>query len=229
MKPLMAAKPCIFLIGIILFFACSRSDNKTGGVETPVLEKKCIAGACVPGQFVTAYQRFVLVSGDMVNLRSGPSATSRIITRLPVTRKVTVLQENPGDVTVDGAKGRWAFVQVAADINIRGWVFNRFLGYVGCFTKVERLRIREIRVILGGKLTVYKCTPDGRFEYIQTAREKKNNQTPIRGEIMQCHDVIWLKKDLPDDYPVYFHVLKNGNLELPDQYKDRRGIVITNR
>jgi hypothetical protein len=198
-------------------------------VETPVLQKECLSGKCVQGQFETAYQHFAIITGDMVNLRSTPAVTSRIIMRLPVTRKVTVLYVKPGEVTIGGINGRWVFARDAADLNIQGWIFDHFLGLVDCFKKVEQWRFKEIRVILGGKLTVYRCTPKSRFEFAQTGAGGKKNSISAAGDIVQCNNVIWLRKDTPDDHMIFFHLLKNGKLELPDQYKDKRGIVITNR
>ena len=47
------------------------------------------------------------------------------------------------------------------------------------------------------------------------------------GELLQYRNVLWLKKDRPDDYPVFFEMLKNGTLEFADQYRNKRGIIMT--
>jgi len=47
------------------------------------------------------------------------------------------------------------------------------------------------------------------------------------GEVLQYKNVIWLKKERPDDYPVFFEVLKNGSLEFAGQYRNKRGIIMT--
>jgi hypothetical protein len=229
MKPAISMKTNIILSALVLFFACSKSNDTSINVETPVLQKECLSGKCVQRQFETAYQRFAIITGDMVNLRSKPSVTSRIIMRLPVTRKVTVLYVKPGEVTIGGINGRWVFARDAADLNIQGWLFDHFLGYTDCFKNVEQWKFKEIRVILGGKLTVYRCGPNGRFEFSQTEAGRKKSSISVAGDIVQCNNVIWLRKDTPDDHLIFFHLLKNGKLELPDQYKDKRGIVITNR
>ena len=229
MKPTTLMKSGMLLTLLVLFFACTNSDDTSTGVETPSLQKECLSGKCVQGQFETAYQRFAIITGDMVNLRAKPAVTSRIIMRLPVTRKITVLYIKPGEVAVGGINGRWVFARDAADLSVQGWLFDQFIGYVDSFKRAEQLRIREIRVILGGKLTVYRCMPGSRFEVSPTAAERKKGLPSSAGDIMRCNDVIWLKKNSPDDHPIFFHLLKNGKLELPDQYKDKRGIVITNR
>ncbi len=220
---------CLMLPAMVFLFACSKEKNAATDVEIPSLEKGCFSGQCVKGQFETTYQRFALINGDMVNLRSKPAPDSRVIRRLPITKKVTLLYEDPREATIGGIKGRWVFIQDAADLNLRGWVFDHFIGNADCFQKAEKWRVREIRVILGGKLTIYKCTVSGRFEITPTKADKKRDPKSLSGGILQCGEIVWLRKDAPDDHLIFFHVLKNGNLELPDQYKGMRGIVITNR
>jgi hypothetical protein len=229
MKQYFAIKSAVTLLALVFFFACSKSKKAAGDAEIPSLEKECLSGRCVKGQFETAYQRFALITGHMVNLRSRPAVDSRVIMRLPVTRKVTLLYVKPEETTIGGIKGRWVFVRDAADLNIQGWLFDHFIGNTDCFKKADKWGIREIRVILAGTLTIYKCRPGGRFDYRAAGPGKKKNPVPITGDILQCSNVIWLKKDKPDDYPIFFQMLKNGNIELSDQYKDKRGIVITNR
>lgn len=216
------------LIAGLLAGACSGSKN--GGAEAPDLGKNCMSGQCVPGQFETAYQRFALVTGDVVNLRTRPDTTSRVLVKIPVTRKVTVLYVKPEEETIGALKGRWAYVRDTVNIKLEGWLFDYFLAYPDRFTKPERQKIREIRVILGGRLTVYRCTPDGRFETAQNEMlYKKDGKKPEAeaGELLQFRNVVWLKKDKADDYPIFFEMLKNGTLELADQYRNKRGIIIT--
>jgi len=208
--------------------ACSGSKN--GDAEIPELEKGCLSGQCVPGQFETAYQRFALVTGDIVNLRTRPDTTSRVLAQIPVTRKVTVLYVKPEEVTIGALKGRWAYVMDSADVNRTGWLFDYFLAYPDRFTRPARQKIREIRVILGGRLTVYRCTPDGKFQTTQNEmlyKKDAKKTDAATGEVLQYKNVIWLKKERPDDYPVFFEVLKNGSLEFAGQYRNKRGIIMT--
>jgi hypothetical protein len=215
---------------IVMVSACKKSGESASDIETPPIEKGCLSGQCVEGQFETAYQRFVIITGNVVNLRARPDVTSRVIVQLPVTRKVTALYAQPGEKTIGGMKGRWVFVRDAASIGTQGWVFDHFVGYTDRFTKPERWVIREIRVILGGRLMVYKCTTGGRFETVQNEMLYKKDGKKIAGkasgEILQCKNVIWLKKETPDDHPVFFSILSDGKLALPDQFKDSRGIVM---
>lgn len=221
---------CALIAMLMIAPACSGPGGGQGA-EVPDLDKECMEGRCVEGQFETAYQRFVVVTGNVVNLRSRPDLTSQVLARPAVTRKVTVLYVRPGEETIGGMKGRWAYVKDGADINLRGWIFDYFLGYVSCFARPEQWKIREIRVILKGKLTVYRCTADRRFEVVQDEliyKKDGNKKTDaVSGDILQCKNVIWLKKDRPDDYPVFFHISDNGALALPDQYRDMRGIIMT--
>ncbi len=221
---------CALIAMLMLAPACSGPGGGQGA-EVPDLAKECMEGRCVEGQFETAYQRFVVVTGNVVNLRSRPDLTSQVLARPAVTRKVTVLYVRPGEETIGGMKGRWAYIKDGADINLRGWIFDYFLGYVSCFARPEQWKIREIRVILKGKLTVYRCTADRRFEVVQDEmiyKKDGNKKTDaVSGDILQCKNVIWLKKDRPDDYPVFFHISDNGALALPDQYRDMRGIIMT--
>lgn len=221
---------CALIAMLMLAPACSGPGGGQGA-EVPDLDKECMEGRCVEGQFETAYQRFVVVTGNVVNLRSRPDLTSQVLARPAVTRKVTVLYVRPGEETIGGMKGRWAYVKDGADINLRGWIFDYFLGYVSCFARPEQWKIREIRVILKGKLTVYRCTADRRFEVVQDEmiykKDGNKKKDAVSGDILQCKNVIWLKKDRPDDYPVFFHISDNGALALPDQYRDMRGIIMT--
>lgn len=216
------------LITGLLAGACSGSKN--GDAEIPALKKGCLSGQCVPGQFETAYQRFALITGDMVNLRTRPDTTSRVLAKMPVTRKVTVLYVNPDEVTIGAMKGKWAFVRDTANLGLEGWLFDYFLAYPDRFTMPARQKLREIRVVLGGRLTVYRCSPDGKFQTTQNEMlykkdaKKTDNAT---GELLQYKNVVWLKKDRPDDYPVFFEMLKNGTLEFADQYRNKRGIIMT--
>lgn len=211
--------------------ACKKSSGTSSGVETPDLDRGCLSGQCVDGQFETTYQRFAIVSGNGVNLRSRPDVSSRVVTRLPATKRVTVLYVNPEEVTIGGMKGRWAFVRDAMNIGTQGWLFDRFLSFTRHFTKPSGWTLREIRVILGGKLTVYRCTPDARFEIVQNEMIYKKDGSSIdekaTGDILRHQNIIWLKKDRPDDYPIFFRELPGGKLELPDQYAGMRGIIIT--
>ena len=211
--------------------ACACSGPKSGDMEAPGIEKGCLSGQCVPGQFETAYQRFKLITGDVVNLRTRPDTTSRVLAQVPVTRKVTVLFVKPDEVAIGAMKGKWAYVRDATDINRVGWLFDYFLACPDRFTKPEGWKIREIRVILGGRLTVYRCTADGRFKTAQNEmlyrKDGAASAEASAGEILQFRNVIWLKKDRPDDYPVFFEMLKNGKLEFADQYRNKRGIIIT--
>lgn len=210
--------------------ACTKSDDRSKDVEVPVMKKTCLSGQCVKGQFETAYQRFAVVTGCVVNIRPRPDVTSRVLAKLPVTRKITVLYVNPVEITIGGMKGRWAFIQDTVDIRLQGWLFDYFIGYADSFVKPETWAIREIRVILGGRLTVYRCTPDFRFEITQDQKIYKKDRNiqkdKVTGAIMQCKNVIWMKKDKPDDYPVFFNILNDGKLDLADQYKNMRGVVL---
>jgi hypothetical protein len=219
----------ILAVTVVIASACTKTDS-TSDVETPSIEKGCQSGQCVENQFETAYQRFVIITGNVVNLRTRPDITSRVVVQLPVTRKVTALYARPGEKTIGGMKGTWVFVRDAASIGTQGWVFDHFVGYTDRFMKPAKWVIREIRVILGGRLTVYKCTPDGRFETSQNEMLYKKDGKKIAGkatgEILQCKNVIWLKKDTQDDHPVFFYVLGDGKLALPDQYRNSRGIIM---
>ncbi len=220
----------VFILMLIFGSACSKSGDSSRDVEVPALKKTCLSGQCVKGQFETTYQRFAVITGSVVNLRPRPDITSRVLAQLPVTRKITVLHINPAEITIGGMKGRWAFVRDTTSISLQGWLFDHFVGYTESFTKPEQWGIREIRVILGGRLTVYKCTPDFRFEIVQNEKphkkDRKIKKDKVTGAILQCKNVIWLKKDIPDDYPAFFHVLNDGKLALADQYRDMRGVIL---
>ncbi len=216
------------LIAGLLTGACSGSKNEDA--EIPSLKKSCLSGQCVPGQFETTYQRFALITGDMVNLRTRPDTTSRVLAKMPVTRKVTVLYVNPDEVTIGAMKGKWAFVRDTANLGLEGWLFDYFLAYPDRFTKPARQKLREIRVVLGGRLTVYRCSPEGNFQTTQNEMLYKKDAKKMdtaTGELLQYKNVVWLKKDRPDDYPVFFEMLKNGTLEFADQYRNKRGIIMT--
>jgi hypothetical protein len=230
MKRTIMERGFVFFLIFTIGFACSRSGDPSRDVEVPELKKTCLSGRCVKGQFETAYQRFAVVTGSVVNIRPRPDVTSRILAQLPVTRKITVLHVNPIEITIGGIKGRWAFVQDTENISLRGWLFDHFIGYTDCFVRPEQWRIREIRVILKGMLTVYACTPDCRFEIVQNEKlykkDGKKMKDKVTGTVLQCKNVIWMKKDKPDDYPVFFTILKDGKLDLADQYRDMRGVIL---
>jgi hypothetical protein len=212
----------------LLTAACKRS--KGGDAEIPDIGKGCQSGQCVTGQFETVYQRFALVSGGVVNLRTRPDTTSKVLAQLPVTRKVTVLYLGHEEEAIGAMKGKWAFVRDTADINLQGWIFDHFLAIPANFSKPEKQKLKEIRVILGGRLTVYRVTPDGKFQTTQNEMLYKKDAKKgelLSGEVLQYKNIIWLKKDKPDDYPVFFELLKGGTLEFPDQYRDKRGIIMT--
>ena len=220
----------MFFIILLIGSACNKSGDVSKDVEVPALKKTCLSGRCVKGQFETAYQRFAVVTGSVVNIRPRPDITSRVLAQLPVTRKITVLHVNPAEITIGGLKGRWAFVQDTDNISLQGWLFDHFIGYTDCFVKPEQWGIREIRVIMRGMLTVYACTPDCRFEIVQDEKlykkDGKSKKDMVTGAILQCKNVIWMKKEKPDDYPVFFSVLKDGKLALADQYRDMRGVIL---
>lgn len=219
------------IVMLMLAAACSGPKGSGGEAEIPDLDKGCLTGQCVSGQFETAYQRFAVITGSVVNLRSRPDLTSRVLARPAVTSKFTVLYVEPVEKTIGNMKGRWAFVKDCANISVRGWIFDYFLGFVGCFAKPAEWKIREVRVILKGKLTVYRCSPDGRYEIIQDEmiyrKDGKSRKEAVTGNILQCKNVLWFKKDRPDDYPIFFHITDNGTLALPDQYRTMRGIIMT--
>ncbi|HNW29433.1 MAG TPA: SH3 domain-containing protein [Spirochaetota bacterium] len=218
------------IVMLLLATACSKSGKSSQEVEVPKLDKGCLSGQCVKGQFETTYQRFVLVTGNVVNLRTRPEVTSKVLTQLPVSRKVTVLYILPEETTIGGIKGKWAFIRDTVDISLQGWVFDHFLAFADSFTRPDRWKIREIRTVLGGRLIVYKCTPDGKFKVSQNEMmfKRDGNSLPEKatGEILQCKNIVWLKKDRPDDYPVFFYFMDNGKLSFPDQYKDKRGTIL---
>jgi hypothetical protein len=219
----------VFMI-LSIASACNKFGDFSKDIEVPALKKTCLSGQCVQGQFETAYQRFVVITGSVVNLRPRPDVTSRVLAKLPVTRKITVLYVNPVEITIGGMKGKWAFIQDTVNIGLQGWLFDHFIGYADSFAKPEEWVIREIRVILGGMLTVYRCTPDKRYEIIQNEKIYKKDgniqKEKVAGTIMLCKNVIWMKKDKPDDHPVFFHILKDGKLALADQYRDMRGVIL---
>lgn len=135
---------------LCLASACSKSGGSSQDVEVPKLEKGCLSGQCVKGQFETIYQRFVLITGNVVNLRNRPEVTSKVLAQLPVSRKVTVLYIKPDEMTIGGIKGKWAFVHDTADITLQGWIFDQFLAFTHSFSQPEQMKIREIRTVLGG-------------------------------------------------------------------------------
>jgi len=218
------------MIVLFLATACSKPGKSSQEVDVPRIEKGCLSGQCVKGQFATAYQRFVLVTGNVVNLRTRPEVTSKVITQLPVSRKVTVLYVKSEETAIGGIKGKWAFVRDTVDISVQGWVFDHFLAFADSFSRPDRWKIREIRTVLGGRLIVYKCTPDGTFRVSQNEMmfKRDGNKLPEKatGEILQHKNLVWLKKDKPDDYPVFFYFTDDGKLSFPDQYKDKRGTIL---
>ena len=226
-----AVIPVIMSVSMVALAAAGCSKSGSGDAVTPELEKGCLSGQCVPGQFETAYQRFALVTGDLINLRARPDTTSRVLAKLPVTRKVTVLYVQPEEVTIGAMKGKWAFVRDSMNMKLQGWIFDHFLAYPALFVKPAGQKVREIRVILGGRLTVYRCSADGRFETVQdemlARKDGKKIGAPAAGDILQYRNVVWLKKDKPDDYPIFFEMLKGGTLEFADQYRNKRGIIMT--
>ena len=231
MKSIQFAGILAVVIASLTAGACSRSDDRSRAVEVPRLEKGCLSGECVKGQFETVYQRFVLVAGNGVNLRSRPDMTSRVLSKLPATRKMVALYVRPGEVVIGGLKGRWVFVRDASNLNLQGWIFERFVGYRDSFRKVGSWKPREVRVILGGRLTVYRCTADGRFEVTQNEmiyrKDGARRREKISGEIYALDDILWFRREGPDDHPVFFRRSDGGKLELPDQYRDSRGIIMT--
>ncbi len=218
------------IIMLFLAAACSKPGKSSNEVEVPKLEKGCLSGQCVKGQFETTYQRFALVAGSVVNLRARPDVTSKVLTQLPVSRKLTVLFVAPGETTIGGIKGKWAFIRDTVDISLQGWVFDHFLAFAGSFSQPDRWKIREIRTVLGGRLIVYKCAPDGTFRVTQNEmmfkRDGNNLPEKAAGEILQYKNIVWLKKDRPDDYPVFFYFTDDGRLSFPDQYRDKRGTIL---
>ena len=217
---------------LILILCCSETENdKAQQIEIPNLQKGCLSGQCVDGQFQTSYQRFTLISGDGINLRSRSDLHSRVIVQLPSTRKVTVLHLKPDQVTINGKSGRWAYIRDTSNINIEGWVFDHYLATPSHFEKASPWKIREIRVILGDTLSIYRCTPGGRFKGTPVGKNSSpgNRATDeeIQGDVLEYRNIIWLKNDDKDDHPLFFRKLKNGRLELPDQYKTIRGTVLT--
>ncbi len=221
--------PALFAM-LMLPSACSKSGGSSQEVEVPKLEKGCLSGQCVKGQFETVYQRFALITGNVVNLRNRPAVTSHVLVQLPVSRKVTVLHVKPEEVTIGGMKGKWAFVQDTANIAVKGWVFDHFLAFPANFSGPERWKFREIRTVLGGRLIVYKCSPDGTFNVTQNEmmfkKDGKNLAEKASGEILQYKNIVWLKNDKPDDHPVFFVLMDDGRLAFPDQYKDKRGTIL---
>ena len=214
---------------LIIFSSCSKKGDSTGDIERPDISSGCLSGQCVP-QFQTTYQRFAVVAGDAINLRSRPDVSSRIAAILPATRKVTVLYVEPEEKIIGGMTGHWAFVRDASDLKREGWVFDYFLGYPARFAKPERWTVREIRVILRGKLTVYRCTPDARFEIVQDEMLYKKDGPraggKVTGDILRYQSVLWFKKDVPDDYPIFFQIGQRNTITLADQYRDMRGVIM---
>lgn len=215
---------------LFLASACSKSGDASKDVEVPSIEKGCLSGQCVKGQFETTYQRFALVTGNVVNLRNRPEVTSKVLAQLPASRKITVLYVKQEEITIGGIKGRWAFVRDTADITLQGWVFDHFLAFPRSFTQPDRWKIREIRTVLGGRLIVYKCTPDATYRVVQNEmmfkKDGKNLAEKASGEILQYKNVVWMKKDKPDDYPVFFYFMDDGKLSFPEQYKEKRGTIL---
>ena len=230
MKQSIVLKHMAIILTLLLAVSCSKSGKSSKEVDVPGIEKGCLSGQCVKGQFETAYQRFVLITGNVVNLRNRPDVTSKVLVQLPATRKVTVLYVKPEETTIGGIKGRWTFIRDASDINLQGWVFDHFLAFPGNFTKPDHWKFREIRTVLGGRLIVYRCAPDGTYKVVQNEmmfkKDGKNLAEKASGEILQYKNVVWLKKDKPDDYPVFFYFMEDGKLSFPDQYKDKRGTIL---
>ncbi|TFH41851.1 MAG: SH3 domain-containing protein [Chrysiogenales bacterium] len=224
-------KTYVIILLCTISITCSEKSNKSPDVAIPVISKGCLSGQCVAGQFETAYQCFALISGDGVNLRSKPDIASRIITQLPATRKVTVLYVEQEEKTIGGMSGRWAFIRDSTKISREGWGFDQLLAYLSNFHRPKMWKPREIRVILGGNLMVYFCSSNGKFQSRPQKKGAKNidtvNPELITGEILECKNIIWLRKDSPDDYPIFFRRLDNGNLDLSDHYRNTRGVVIT--
>ncbi len=231
MKTSITSRYFAILITLFLASACSKQGGSSGDVEIPKIGKGCLSGQCVRGQIETTYQRFTLVTGNVVNLRNRPDVTSKVLAQLPVSRKVTVLYVRPDEITIGGMKGKWAFVQDTADITLQGWVFDHFLAFAESFTQPEQWKIREIRTVLGGRLIVYKCAPDATYRVTQNEmmfkRDGKNMAEKATGRILQCKNVVWLKNDRPDDHPVFFILQNDGKLTFPDQYKDKRGTILS--
>ncbi|MBN2079895.1 MAG: SH3 domain-containing protein [Spirochaetes bacterium] len=221
----------IIIISCIVALSCSKTEEKSRDVEVPELQKGCLSGQCVEGQFETTYRRFALVSGDGVKLRSKPGLKSRVIALLPVTRKVMVLHVKPDTVGIGGLTGRWAFVRDTTLLTREGWVFDHYLAFPSHFKKPTSLKIREIRVILGDTLSIFRCSPDGRFRGTPIGKgspgDNNKNKEEIQGDILEYRDIVWLKNDKPDDYPIFFHRLDTKKFSLPDHYRNIRGTVIT--
>lgn len=226
MRPIIA----IIVMSCLGALACSKTEETSRDVEVPEMQEGCLSGQCVEGQFETTYQRFALVSGDGVKLRSGAGLESRVIALLPLTRKVIVLHVNPETVTIGGLPGRWAYVRDTAQMTREGWVFDHFLAFPDNFRKPDSWKAREIRVILGDTLSIFRCTPDGRFSGTPIGKaspgDNRKKREEIRGDILEYRSIVWLRNDRQDDYPIFFRRLDRSKLGLPDHYRNIRGTVI---
>lgn len=191
-----------------------------GDKQVPKIGKRCSDGECVEGQWQTTFQRFAVVVADGLNVRKKPSISSGIVVQLPLTRKVTILYLAPEEVVIGTKKGRWAYVRDTKNFEVTGWIFDNFLGYTNNFKKIPGWRIKYIKAVLGSRESEYFCLPAGScMKNWSKGKGKDAKKGKVKGHFYRFRDVIWFKKEKPDDLVDLFYYQKDRSLALQDQYR----------
>ena len=221
----------ILLFIFNLIFISTIYCKEKSSLVIPQISEKCNKCECVSGHWKTIYGCFTLISGNNVNLRYAPNLKSDIITKLPITRKIKVLYIKNKLVKIGSLQGRWAFVEDVNDENIKGWIFDYYIAYKNKFIKVNNWPIKKIKIAIGSTRDRYECTENGSFtnKWFSTFIDVdgSSQKGTIAGKIYKFQNIVWFKKNKPDDFIVIFHLKKNGDLKLEDEY--RSGYIKTER
>ena len=211
---------------ILIIITFTSLCNSKPSLEVPEISndgenRECISGL---GLWETEYGCFAFVAGDNLNLRFSPSIKSKIIKKLPITRRIHVLYVKKQFVEIGNLKGRWAFVQDGTNSQIKGWVFDYYVAFKSKFKKVKNWSIKKIEVLVVHTTNRFTCTAEGNFtnswfsSFVDV--DGSSRKGFYSGKIYQYKNIIWFKKDKPDDFITIFYFNKKNELKLQDYHAD---------
>ncbi|HOF34842.1 MAG TPA: SH3 domain-containing protein [Spirochaetota bacterium] len=117
-------------------------------------------------------EKYVIVGGDKVNLRESAGLGSKILKTMDLGHMVIILKRSKETVTIDGKKGRWAYVDSRMydvskdgrsenDKTIKGWVFDYYLYDKSKFVKLSSFNPMKIGVTCSGGDIYFEVSING--------------------------------------------------------------------
>ncbi|PKL35371.1 MAG: hypothetical protein CVV44_21410 [Spirochaetae bacterium HGW-Spirochaetae-1] len=137
---------------------------------------------------------FVIAIADNINVRSEPTTSSSILSKVYITKQVMILKRKGKKIKLGDIEGEWIFIDTRSyakgtKSTVKGWAFDYYFAKINDFKKMDSFKSCSIEGVVGDYLLSYKFNDNGAYKRkIYNAESGKYDF--IGGHLYRLKDVV---------------------------------------